>query len=61
MSNLRGFQQRLKDDVNGAYLGGKRAVMMQLATGGGKTVIMGEFAKDHIAQPWNHQFPAGCN
>ena len=61
MSNLRGFQQRLKDDVNGAYLGGKRAVMMQLATGGGKTVIMGSFAKDHIATPWNHQFPAGCS
>jgi superfamily II DNA or RNA helicase len=58
---LRGFQQTLKDDANGAYLGGARAVMMQLSTGGGKTVIMGSFAKDHIAAPWNHKFPAGCS
>ena len=61
MSNLRGFQQKLKDDANGAYLGGARAVMMQLSTGGCKTGIMGSFAKDHIAQPWNHQYPAGCS
>jgi superfamily II DNA or RNA helicase len=61
LSNLRGFQQKLKDDANGAYLRGARAVMMQLSTGGGKTVIMGSFAKDHIAQPWNHRFPAGCS
>lgn len=61
MSNLRGFQQRLKDDANGAYLGGARAVMMQLSTGGGKTVIMGSFAKDHIANPWDHRFSAGCS
>jgi superfamily II DNA or RNA helicase len=58
---LRGFQRTLKDDVNGAYLADRTAVMMQLSTGGGKTVIMGSFAKDHIANPWNHQFPAGCS
>lgn len=61
MSNLRGFQQKLKDDVNGAYLANAIAVMMQLSTGGGKTVIMGSIAKDHIANPWNHRFPAGCS
>lgn len=61
MSNLRRFQQELKDDANGAYLRGARAVMMQLSTGGGKTVIMGSFAKDHIANPWDHRFPAGCS
>lgn len=61
MSNLRGFQQKLKDDANGAYLRGARAVMMQLSTGGGKTVIMGSFAKDHINQPWNVHLPAGCS
>lgn len=61
LSNLRRFQQRLKDDVNGAYLGDAMAVMMQLSTGGGKTVIMGSFAKDHIASPWNHHFPGGVS
>jgi len=35
--------------------------MMQLSTGGGKTVIMGHQAKKHINNPWNHQFPAGCS
>jgi superfamily II DNA or RNA helicase len=61
LSNLRWFQQKLKDDVNGAYLGGARAVMMQLATGGGKTVVMGSIAKDHIANPWERKLPAGCS
>jgi DNA repair protein RadD len=61
MSNLRGFQQKLKSGVNEAYANGAMAVMMQLPTGGGKTVVMGSFAKDHIAQPWNTMLPGGCS
>lgn len=60
MSNLRGFQQRLKDDANAAFNDGAKAVMMQLSTGGGKTVIMGSFARDHAAMPWDMRYPAGC-
>ena len=37
-----------------------RAVMMQLSTGGGKTVIMGSIATDHATAPWNPAYPAGC-
>ena len=61
MSNLRSFQRKLKDDANAAYAAGAMAVMMQLSTGGGKTVIMGSDAKDHIDAPWNHMLPAGCS
>lgn len=60
MSNLRGFQQQLKDDANAAFNDGAKAVMMQLSTGGGKTVIMGSFARDHAAMPWDMRYPAGC-
>lgn len=61
MSNLRHFQRTLSDNVEGAYLGGARAVMMQLSTGGGKTVIMGDNAKRHILRPWNARLPGGCS
>lgn len=60
MSNLRGFQQKLKDDANAAFDDGATAVMMQLSTGGGKTVIMGSFARDHAAAPRDARYPAGC-
>lgn len=60
MSNLRGFQTTLKRKVNAAFDAGMRAVMMQLSTGGGKTVIMGSLATDHANAPWNPAYPAGC-
>lgn len=60
MSNLRGFQQKLKNDANAAFDAGARAVLMQLSTGGGKTVIMGSFARDHAAMPRDMRYPAGC-
>lgn len=60
MSNLRGFQTKLKSDTLAEFDAGARAVMMQLSTGGGKTVIMGSFAKDHAAQPWDKSLPGGC-
>lgn len=60
MSNLRGFQTELKADANDAFAAGARAVLMQLSTGGGKTVIMGSFARDHAAMPWDMRYPAGC-
>jgi superfamily II DNA or RNA helicase len=34
--------------------------MMQLATGGGKTVVMGHQARKHATKPWDARFPAGC-
>lgn len=61
LSKLRGFQQTLANDVDEQYLGGAMAVMMQLSTGGGKTVVMGDFAKRHIANPWNVRLPGGCS
>lgn len=60
MSNLRGFQQQLKMDALDAFESNARAVMLQLSTGGGKTVIMGSFAKDHAASPWDRSLPGGC-
>jgi len=60
MSNLRGFQFKLKQDALNEFAAGARAVMVQLATGGGKTVVMGSFAKDHAATPWNPALPGGC-
>lgn len=61
MSKLRSFQRILKHAVNAHYDSGANAVMMQLSTGGGKTVIMGEIAKDHIATPWRADLRAGCS
>lgn len=58
---MRGFQQKLAADKNEAYAAGARAVMMQLSTGGGKTVIMGDDAKHHLKQPWDMRYPAGCS
>lgn len=60
MSKLRGFQQDLKLKASAAFLAGAVAVMLQLSTGGGKTVIMGDFARDHAAAPHDPRFPGGC-
>jgi DNA repair protein RadD len=60
LSNLRYFQTRLKQEVNAAFAANMRYVMLQLSTGGGKTVIMGSIAKDHAAAPWNPAYPGGC-
>jgi DNA repair protein RadD len=60
VSNLRGFQQELKNGAMTKFAEGMRAVMIQLSTGGGKTVIMGSFAKDHAAAPWDRSLPGGC-
>lgn len=60
MSKLRSFQRDLKTKASAAFIAGAVAVMLQLSTGGGKTVIMGDFARDHAAAPWDARYPGGC-
>lgn len=59
MSNLRGYQVKLKEDINAAFAAGARAVMAQSGTGTGKTVVIGSLAKDHMVSPWNPSYPGG--
>lgn len=46
MAELREYQATLKEDVYTHFRAGKRAVMMQLPTGGGKSVIMSSVVVD---------------
>lgn len=43
---LRPYQVQLKNDVYNAFRDGKRSVMMQLQTGGGKSVILAAIAQN---------------
>jgi superfamily II DNA or RNA helicase len=45
----RPYQQKLKLDVYDAWARGARCVVMVLATGGGKTVVLGEIHQEHAA------------
>lgn len=45
MTQLRPYQQQLVDDNLAAWAAGHRNVLCQLATGGGKTVVIGEHVK----------------
>ena len=47
MSRLRGFQQDVKQQVYTAWHAGARVVMPVIPTGGGKTVLMGDIARDY--------------
>lgn len=46
---LRSYQQSLKNAVYEAFRAGHRAVMMQLPTGGGKSVILSSIGRDAVA------------
>jgi DNA repair protein RadD len=60
MSILRPYQQQVKDATLTAWRNGAKAVMMQMPTGAGKTVVIGSIATDHAAAPWDIRYPAGC-
>lgn len=47
MSKLRGFQLAVKNDIYEAWQRGSQVVMAVLPTGAGKTVLMGDIARDH--------------
>jgi DNA repair protein RadD len=50
MANLRGFQQEANDKTRHAHSilpAGRRNVMVVIPTGGGKTVCMGDMARNH--------------
>ena len=47
MSHLRPYQVDLLDRIDAAFAGGSRRVLLQLPTGGGKTVIFAEHARRH--------------
>src|SRR5689334_4068710 len=47
MSRLRGFQQDVKQQVYTAWHAGARVVMPVIPTGGGKTVLMGDIAREY--------------
>ena len=42
MPQLRGYQQTLRDDAESGLRPGNARLMLQLPTGGGKTVIAGD-------------------
>lgn len=48
MAELRQYQIDLKKGVYQAFNGGKKSVMMQLATGGGKSVIASSIVRDAV-------------
>lgn len=48
MTSLRPYQVKARADIYAAYSAGSRAVMLQLITGGGKTVIFVEIIKDFL-------------
>ena len=60
MTKERRYQVELDNAVHAQWDEGRRGVLMQLATGGGKTVIIGSVARKHAASPWNPRLPAGC-
>lgn len=47
MANLRGFQSKANHDTDAAWQHGHRNVMVVIPTGGGKTVCMGDKARNH--------------
>lgn len=47
MSRLRPYQSELKQGIYGAWASGAKVVMPVLATGGGKTVVVGEVMNDY--------------
>jgi len=59
MSNLRTYQRELVSNVDAEFDAGKNAVMMQSATGSGKTVVIGHFAKTHAARPRDPRYTGG--
>lgn len=50
MFKLRDYQLDLCDKVNGAILSGHNRVIVQLSTGGGKSVILSHIAKQYLEQ-----------
>ena len=46
---LRPYQTEAVAEIEGAYRDGKRAPLLALATGAGKTVVAGEVIRDVIA------------
>lgn len=48
---LRDYQRQAKNDVYRAWKAGNRRVMLQVPTGGGKTIIFTSIAKDFIKRP----------
>lgn len=50
MSELRPYQEQLEQDVLAAWAAGARGVLMRLATGGGKTVVLGSIVRDHAGK-----------
>lgn len=47
MSRLRGFQTEVKQKIYGAFADGAHCVMPVIPTGGGKTVLMGDIAREY--------------
>lgn len=47
MANLRGFQTQANKDTDSAWAEGHKNVMVVIPTGGGKTVCMGDKARNH--------------
>jgi DNA repair protein RadD len=58
---LRHYQQDLIDGINKAHAQGHKAVMVQSATGSGKTVTMGAHATQHMRSPWRADLPGGIS